>query len=322
MEKINETPLMRRDITYIDGVQLEEAVEITRHCFFRDDEMELVEREIHNPEEFKKAYEEWIKYWNFERCLSEMHAYTGKEMFYYYGNCGVCNSPQPFIVDYQYAESDEGGRKRPNWRERLVCPNCGCKSRERVMIDKIFSQYEAGQKVLMYEQCSNVFEKVRREIPAVCGFEYPGEGYFGDANVGEIRCEDICDLSYDDGAFDILAVNDTFVLTYDYEKAFREAYRVLKSGGKMFFTVPFDGNSVETARRAELTENGIVYTAGEWFYGNAINADHPRPVYQVFGWDILETLKMCGFSVAVGKVYYGLKKGYLGYLPLYFEAVK
>lgn len=60
MEKINETPLMRRDITYIDGVQLEEAVEITRHCFFRDDEMELVEREIHNPEEFKKAYEEWI----------------------------------------------------------------------------------------------------------------------------------------------------------------------------------------------------------------------------------------------------------------------
>lgn len=54
MGKINETPLMRRDITYIDGVQLEEAVEITRHCFFRDDEMELVEREIHNPEEFKR----------------------------------------------------------------------------------------------------------------------------------------------------------------------------------------------------------------------------------------------------------------------------
>ena len=43
--------IMRRDITYIQGVQTEEAVEIVRHCFFRDEEMQVMDYEIHSPEE-------------------------------------------------------------------------------------------------------------------------------------------------------------------------------------------------------------------------------------------------------------------------------
>lgn len=314
-------PLMRRDITYVKGVPLEEAAEMIRHCFFRDEEMELTERVICNPGDFKEVFEGWLEYWKFERCLAEMHAYTGKEMFYYYGTCAVCNSPQPLIVDYQYAE-EENGRKKPNWRERLVCPNCGCSSRERFFIRKIFDSYKAGQKALLYEQCSNLFRKVSREIPTVCGFEYPGEFYRGERETNGIRCENICNLSYGDETFDLIAVNETFVLTYDYEQAFREACRVLRPGGKMIFTAPFDGNSVETARRAEMTEQGLVFRAGEWFYGNPVLPEMGRPVYQVFGWDVLDTIKKCGFKEAYGKAYYGLKEGYMGYLPLYFEAYK
>ena len=54
--KTNPEPLMRRDITYIQGVQMEEAVEIVRHCSFRDEEMEVIERILRSPEEFHNVY--------------------------------------------------------------------------------------------------------------------------------------------------------------------------------------------------------------------------------------------------------------------------
>lgn len=323
MDKKEQLPLMRRDITYVKGVSLEDAVEIIRHCFFDDARIKLVERVICNPEDFNNVYMEWLSYWDFEHCLTEMHANTGKEMFYYPGECAVCNSPQPFIMDYRYA-AVENGRKKLNWRERLVCPNCGCNSRERLFIHKLFDTYEPGKKVLMYERCSNVFEKVRREIADVCGFEYPGERYRDEREINGIRCENICDMTFQDEEFDILAVGEVFVLAYDYKKAFQEAYRVLKKGGKLIFTAPFDANSMETIHRAELTEQGLVWsgTEMEWYYGNPVDWDTPRPVYHIFGWDIIDFMKKCGFTNVCGKVYYGLKEGYLGYLPLYFEAYK
>lgn len=316
-----EMPLMRRDITYIQGVQMEEAVEIIRHCFFDDDEMELVEREIRSKEEFRNAYRDLIKYWKFEHCISEMHAYTGNETFYYYGNCKVCNSPQPFIVDYQSAEMEEG-RKTLNWRERLVCPNCGCNSRQRFIIHKIFDSYISGMNIVMYECKTNVFKKVQREIPEVKGFEYPGESYMNRKIVKEIPCEDIYNLSFADEEIDFLIANDVFETAYNYRQAFQEAYRVLKPGGKLLFTVPFDGNSDTITRRAEHSEHGLVYIQDKWYHKNPIEGAKPLLVYQIFGWDILKDLKECGFSDAYGKVYYDLKAGYMGYLPLYFEVCK
>lgn len=292
-------PIMRKDITYISGVQMEEAVEIVRHCTFQDDEMNVIERKVFNADEFKKAYMEMIKYWNYERCLGEMHENTGRESFFYYGNCAVCNTPQPFIVDYQFANIEDG-KKSPNWRERLVCPNCGCNSRQRFIIYKIFEWYKPEKKILMYEQNSNMYQKVSREISSITAFEYKNNT----ETVNTLwNYEDICSLSYESGEFELLVANEVFQRTDDYKKAFEEAARVLKTGGKMLFTVPFNGNS-------NVTEK----------IGTAIKQE--IPVYQIFGWDMLDTLKECGFQDAYAQMYYGLKDGYMGYLPMCFEACK
>lgn len=286
-----KVPLMRKDITYINGVQMEEAVEITRHCFFQDGEMELWEQKIRNASDFKDAYVGMIRYWNFERCIAEMHKFTQKDSFFYYGNCAVCNSPQPFIVDFQFADGDQS----INWRERLVCPNCGCNSRQRFMIDKIFSNYKAGMEVLLYEQNTNVFRKVSREITSVTGFEHSIDNAKKGKTQNGIAYQDACQLTYDSKCFDIVVANEVFGRVQDYKKAFQEAARITKTGGRIIFTVPFNGNSEETVKAGDIN---------------------------IFGWDVLDTLKEYGFSDAYGCVYYGLKNGYMGYLPLYFEAIK
>lgn len=286
--------LMRRDITYIQGVQMEEAVEIMRHSFFRDEQMELVEREVRNCEEMKQLFQEWLEYWKFERCLAEFHAFTKREMFYYYGNCVVCNSPQPLIVDYQFAE-EENGIKKPNWRERLVCPNCGCNNRQRFMVHKVFENYMPGMKVLMYEQNTQVFHMIQREIPDVVGFEYAKIQEQNQEENTDICYEDASKLSYATESFDMIVSNDVFSRIQEYEQAFKEAYRVLKPNGKMIFTVPFDGNSDCIVKHEDVV---------------------------IYGWEMLELLKQCGFKDACGKGYFSLKDGYLGYLPMYFEAYK
>ncbi len=302
--------IMRRDITYMSGINMEESVEILRHCFFTDEEMVLTERVVRNIDDFRNAYMELLDYWKFERSIGEFFENTGKQSFYYYGNCAVCNSPQPFIVDYQ-AASEENGRKIVNWRERLVCPNCGCNSRQRFVIHKVFDYYKTGMKILMYEQNSDVYRRVAREIPTVKGFEYIGPGQEAGCHEG-IDCEDICRLSSGDEQYDLLLANDVFEHTADYRKAFEEAYRVLKPGGKLIFTAPFNGNSNET----------VDNTQNQWYRGNPVPGKEPILVQEIFGWDVLDALKECGFGDAYGKVYCGLKEGYLGYLPLYFEACK
>ena len=69
-------------------------------------------------------------------------------------------------------------------------------------------------------------------------------------------------------------------------------------------------------------EDATRHISEPWYCPNPVEGYPPLLVYQIFGWDILEELKECGFTSAYGKVYYGIKDGYLGYLPLYFEAKK
>lgn len=317
--------IMRKDITYIYGVSVEKCVEIVKENFFSNEELELVEREVSCLDDFREVYSELLKYRKFEHCISKMHAVTGNESFFYQGCCAVCGTEQPFIVDYRFAEVEDG-MKTPNWRERLVCPNCGCNSRQRFIISRVFTSYKPGMKILLYEQNSEVFRKICREIDGVTGFEYPGENVLNSEKSGEMEYagifEDICSLSYADEMFDLLVANDVFEHTVNYESAFREALRVLKPGGKLIFTVPFNANSEITEKRAEEGENGLICTAKELFHANPIPEMPPLLVCQIFGWDILETIKECGFKRCCGKVYYGLREGYLGYLPIFFEAYK
>lgn len=313
--------LMRRDINYLPGIEVEEAVEIMRHCFFDDAEVETQEYTVSNVKEFQQRYHELLKYWRYERCLAELYAGSGNTVFKYYGRCEICNSIQALVVDYQSAENGDEP-KHPNWRERLVCPNCGCNNRQRFIAHIVFQNYQPGMRVLMHEQRTLIFQQLQKELPLLEGFEYMGEDFVSGAYYDGVRYENPSRCSYASDEFDVVVSNDVLAYVPDYKGAFSEVYRILKKGGRFVFSAPFNANSMVTEIRALVKGNVTEHISEPWYCPNPVEGYPPLLVYQVFGWDILEELKKCGFHNVYGKVYYGIKEGYLGYLPLYFEAQK
>lgn len=95
--------------------------------------------------------------------------------------------------------------------------------------------------------------------------------------------------------YDIIISNDARIPSNDYRSFFKEVSGYLKTDGKLLMNISFGANNLET----EANEHGCV-----------------------FGWDIFEILKECGFRDAYGKVYFSNIDGHMGYLSIFFEAVK
>jgi len=80
----------------------------------------------------------------------------------------------------------------------------------------------------------------------------------------DFRLGDIENLPVDDASVDVVISNCVVNLTEDKEKAFREAYRVLKKGGRMLISdIVTDGNIPDDIRKSYLAWAGCIAGALE-----------------------------------------------------------
>ncbi|HJA31266.1 MAG TPA: class I SAM-dependent methyltransferase [Candidatus Eisenbergiella pullicola] len=172
-----------------------------------------------------------------------------------------------------------------NWRESLVCPDCVCNNHLRFWIGKIRREYYEGMKVFLYEYNTMLHQYIKKDISDVTARSFLQE------DKGKEFYEDFDRLRQQSNSFSLAIANDIWEKLPDCEKALEEAARIVCKGGKLIFTTVFNANS-------NISEEGV------------------------FGWDILDKLKKMGFSDAYVVADFGIQEGYLGYLPMYFEAVK
>ena len=115
--------------------------------------------------------------------------------------------------------------------------------------------------------------------------------------------------------------NDVFEHVPNPEKAFIECVRVLKKGGLMLATIPFDSDFVESVTRAILVDGQLAYILPPTYHGNPISAEGSL-VFTDFGWDVLDVMRKSGFSDVSIEVYSSLEFGHLGGGQLIFRMVK
>jgi ubiquinone/menaquinone biosynthesis C-methylase UbiE len=112
-----------------------------------------------------------------------------------------------------------------------------------------------------------------------------------------MRNEDCTDTSFDTETLDGVLSFDVMEHFPQYETAIKETFRVLRHRGVFFWTAPFDKNKEKTSVRANLLANGTIeYLMDPIMHGDPINPSEGILCFQIFGWDILESMRNAGFS--------------------------
>ena len=195
---------------------------------------------------------------DFSKCEAELA--KPYPMFRVSGECCVCNKQRDFYVDFRYADTSSN-QMIPNWRERLVCLYCLFNSRLRASIH-IFEQIcmpTKNSRIYMTEQKTPMYSYIKHNFPETVGSEYLGPKIIkGQVTQDGIRNEDLRDLTFEDGGFDVILSYDVLEHIPDYIPALRESYRVLSNQGVLLLSVPFRLNDESTLVRATVNLEGDI----------------------------------------------------------------
>jgi SAM-dependent methyltransferase len=125
-------------------------------------------------------------------------------------------------------------------RPEARCPNCSSKERDRIMgLYLRRNGIEMTGKTLLHFSPERPFFRLWKDNP----------GYVaGDVKISKVAnaVVDITAIQFADAHFDYLICHHILEHVPADAKGMQECYRVLKPGGKAFFSVPLDQNRAET----------------------------------------------------------------------------
>jgi SAM-dependent methyltransferase len=240
------------------------------------------------------------------------------------GFCFVCHKWTEFVSSWDFAHCVDG-RLQLNWREQLRCPGCDLNNRMRASVHLLAEVVAPTRKSHIYatEQSTPLYRYLQKCFPRLVGSEYLEDGTgLGQTNSASLRNEDLTKLSFPDAHCDVILTFDVMEHIADYPAAVTECVRVLKPGGKMLFSVPFDAATIRNQVRARVDRDGTI----EHLLAPEYHA-HPRNpkgslCFQRFGWEMFEQLRQAGFRNVWALCYYSPDYGYLGGEQLQFLAEK
>lgn len=215
------------------------------------------------------------------------------------GKCNICGKSTIFIcIDVKTV------------RNNMYCPFCKSSSRKRhvakLLIEKVIPKVSSLDEITSNKDLNNLsiynadvndaFYKVLHNLKSYCCSSYIPNVQPGTEIEEKVFCQDIENLNFADENFDVVITEDVFEHIRDYEKGFREVYRVLKKGGYHIFTVPcfFDK---PTLVRVDTHGKEDIHLLPPEYHGDKIRGK--ILAYRTFGIDIFEILEKIGFETTV-----------------------
>ncbi len=250
----------------------------------------------------------------------------GSDGFRTSGFCCVCGTHTRFLTSFMYSTGNTpDGRPMPNWREHMQCEHCGLVNRMRAALNVLhtYAPPETGSQIYITERLTKTYQWLAERYPTLQGSEYFGPSHQPGSMVDGIRHEDVMNLSFTEGSFDLVLSFDVLEHVPNPYRAFCDLYRVLKPGGVLIFSVPISSDSAADIVRATLEKDGtITHHMPAEYHGNPVDPEGGALCFRYFGWEMLDKLRSLGFRSVRGLGYWSEEQGYLGCEQYLFIANK
>ncbi len=231
------------------------------------------------------------------------------------GYCFPCNQDVQFVTDFMYSSAVVNGKPVPNWRERVLCPECQMNNRTRASIQILEEVLSAKMTARIYlaEQVTPLYAALKKRFVNLTGSEYLGDKIAPGAHDARgVRNESITKLTFADNTFDVILNFDVLEHVPDVTSGLREIYRTLAPNGTLLLSVPFLPGEQSTQIRARLNADGeIEHLMPPQYHGDPI-ADAGCLCFQDFGWDLLDQMRAIGFVNVNMLLYWSAELGYYG----------
>lgn len=208
-------------------------------------------------------------------------------------------------------------------REQLVCAATGLSARARFALTiagRLIGEPENAP-IYVTEQATLAYRWIKARYPRTVGSEYFDEesrtnlqAALGMLSIpDETLCfQDVTQLSHPDRSFDAVLSFDVLEHVPDYQAALSEFYRVLKPGGYLILTAPFEQTEPTGTLRARLESDGsITHLEEPEYHGDPVREGGVL-CFHNFGWDLLDSVREKGFQDALMALPWDYTQGMVG----------
>ncbi len=237
------------------------------------------------------------------------------------GYCAACRGWKRFSIDYGLCSEFEGHRI-PWWRETLTCPTCRLNTRMRLSTHLLEDNLRPSPDARIYltEQITSLYARTARRFRNVVGSEFLTDGTpRGEVNEAGIRREDVTSLTFPGASVDFILSLEVLEHVPDFKAALREFARVLRPGGTLLLTAPFQAQERNLVR-ARISQDGHVeHLEAPEYHGDPLSL-HGCLCFYYFGWELVEDLQTAGFADVAAYMCWSRDLAYLGANPVQFVA--
>jgi SAM-dependent methyltransferase len=232
--------------------------------------------------------------------------------------CPVCGSKLVLIARPVFSEAlAKASNFNSEWtaffnqREGEICVSCGASLRARQLSSALllWETEEIGVGFADADSMARNDQVKKLKVAEVnsCGALHKALGRLPGLKFSEYESdnpnvphEDLLNLSYPSGEFDLVLHSDTLEHVPDLRRALDEIHRVLKPGGAMICSVPLVRDGRKTSARAALKPNGeLEHFFPPIYHGGSYQKTCQYLVFYDFGDDLFEFIQARGFAMQI-----------------------